>query len=191
VQNWDKTITTIPTYALVSNSFRNWRGMSESGGRRIKRSLLIDISTIRFCDDQLLERLGRIRLLQDYLDSKSSDILQYNREHEYDQDDLLINGRCQTNIGIFRAYVVAYLKQNPNIHQDMTFLVRQLAPSETGLPLEIYVFSRDQRWAKFEDIQSDIFDHLFAALPEFELRAFQAESDRARLRPGLNGAGSM
>ena len=178
VQNWDKTITTIPTYALVANSFKNWRGMAESGGRRIKRSILIDISTIRFCDDQMLERFGRIRLLEDYLATKGADIQQFNEAHDYTQDDLLINGRRQTNIGIFRAYAVAYLKSNPNIHQDMTFLVRQLAPTETGLPLEIYVFSKDQRWAYYEDIQSDIFDHLLAALPLFDLRAFQAESDR-------------
>jgi miniconductance mechanosensitive channel len=112
------------------------------------------------------------------LASKSADIQQYNREHECDQDDMLINGRRQTNIGIFRAYAVAYLKSNPNINQDMTFLVRQLAPTETGLPLEIYVFSSDQRWAQYEDIQSDIFDHLLAALPLFDLLAFQAESDR-------------
>lgn len=178
VQNWDKTITTIPTYALVSNSFKNWRGMAECGGRRIKRSILIDISTIRFCDDQMLARFGRIRLLQDYLAGKEAEIQQYNEAHDYAQDDLLINGRRQTNIGIFRAYAIAYLKSNPNIHQDMTFMVRQLAPTETGLPLEIYVFSKDQRWVYYEDIQSDIFDHLLAALPLFDLRAFQAESDR-------------
>lgn len=174
IQNWDKTITTIPTYALVSNSFKNWRGMSESGGRRIKRALMIDVSSIRFCDEQLLERFNRISLLEDYLSAKKEEISRYNREHSADAlDDLPINGRRQTNMGVFRAYVVAYLKNNEQINQNMTFLVRQLPPSENGLPLEIYVFSKDKRWAYFEDIQADIFDHLFAALPIFDLRAFQ------------------
>ena len=175
VQNWDKTITTIPTYALVSNSFKNWRGMSESGGRRIKRALMIDINSIRFCDDDLFARLNGITLLSDYLQSKQQEIVDYNRSHQMEQkNDLEINGRRQTNIGIFRAYVIAYLRDNPLISQDMTFLVRQLAQTEYGLPLEIYVFSTDQRWVQFEAIQSDIFDHLFAALSVFELRPFQS-----------------
>ena len=175
VQNWDKTITTIPTYALVSNSFKNWRGMSESGGRRIKRALMIDINSIRFCDDELFARLNRINLLSDYLQSRQQEIIDYNRSHQPEQkNDLEINGRRQTNIGIFRAYVIAYLKDNPLISRDMTFLVRQLAQTEYGLPLEIYVFSTDQRWVQYEAIQSDIFDHLFAALPVFELRPFQS-----------------
>ncbi len=174
IQNWDKTITTIPTYALVSNSFKNWRGMSESGGRRIKRALMIDVSSIRFCDEKLLERFSRISLLENYLNSKKEEISTYNRKHAADtRDDLPINGRRQTNMGVFRAYVVAYLKNNEQINQNMTFLVRQLTPSEYGLPLEVYVFSKDKRWAHFEDIQADIFDHLFAALPIFDLRAFQ------------------
>jgi len=174
IQNWDKTITTIPTYALVSNSFKNWRGMSESGGRRIKRALMIDVNSIRFCDEKLLERFSRISLLVNYLNSKKEEISTYNREHAADtRDDLPINGRRQTNMGVFRAYVVAYLKNNEQINQNMTFLVRQLTPSENGLPLEVYVFSKDKRWAHFEDIQADIFDHLFAALPIFDLRAFQ------------------
>lgn len=174
VQNWDKTITTIPTYALVSNSFKNWRGMAESGGRRIKRALMIDINSIRFCDDQLFARLSKINLLKDYLQNRQKQILEYNRALQLEQDnDLGINGRRQTNIGIFRAYVIAYLKDNPNISKNMTFLVRQLAQTEYGLPLEIYVFSKDQRWVQYEVIQSDIFDHLFAALPIFDLRPFQ------------------
>jgi miniconductance mechanosensitive channel len=174
IQNWDKTITTIPTYALVSNSFKNWRGMSESGGRRIKRALTIDVNSIRFCDQELLERFSRIGLLKDYLRAKSEEIRAYNREHAADvENELLINGRRQTNIGVFRAYLIAYLKNNEQINQHMTFLVRQLPPSAQGLPLEIYVFSRDKRWASYEDIQADIFDHLFAALPIFDLRAFQ------------------
>jgi len=174
IQNWDKTITTIPTYALVTNSFKNWRGMSESGGRRIKRALTLDVNSIRFCDQELLNRLSRIRLLENYLSAKQDEISEYNREHSAAaEDDLPVNGRRQTNIGVFRAYVAAYLKNNEQINHHMTFLVRQLPPSEHGLPLEIYVFSRDKRWAPYEDIQADIFDHLFAALPLFELRAFQ------------------
>ena len=174
VQNWDKTITTIPTYALISNSFKNWRGMSESGGRRIKRALMIDINSIRFCDNDLFERLSRINILGDYLLTRQQEIDAHNKSRELPLDnDPGINGRHQTNIGIFRAYVIAYLKDNPIISKDMTFLVRQLAQTESGLPLEIYVFSTDQRWVQFEDIQSDIFDHLFAALPVFDLRPFQ------------------
>lgn len=174
VQNWDKTITTIPTYALVTNSFKNWRGMTESGGRRIKRALMIDVNSIRFCDEDLFERLSRIHLLSDYLETKQQDIANYNRSKQLEpENDLGINGRRQTNIGIFRAYVIAYLRDNPLISKQMTFLVRQLAQTEYGLPLEIYVFSTDQRWAQYERIQSDIFDHLFAALPVFDLRPFQ------------------
>ncbi len=174
VQNWDKTITTIPTYALVTNAFKNWRGMSESGGRRIKRAVMIDINSIRFCDEELFGRLSRINLISDYLHTKQQDIAEYNRTRQLEpNNDLGINGRHQTNIGVFRAYVIAYLKDNPQISQDMTFLVRQLAQTEYGLPLEIYVFSKDQRWVEYEGIQSDIFDHLFAALPVFGLRPFQ------------------
>jgi miniconductance mechanosensitive channel len=177
VQNWDKTITTIPTHALVSSSFKNWRGMSESGGRRIKRAIQIDVNTIRFCNDELLEKLHGIALLRDYLDTKQRDIEEYNRSLEVEGDaPFQLNGRKQTNIGIFRAYVAAYLRSNPVLTQDMTFLVRQLQPTEKGLPLEIYVFCTDQRWANYEAIQSDIFDHLLAALPIFELRAFQNPS---------------
>ena len=176
VQNWDKTITTVPTYALVANSFKNWRGMSESGGRRIKRALMLDINSIRFCDTDLLERFAHIRLLEDYLAGKSAELEEFNRTHDFEDNNLLINGRRQTNIGVFRAYVIAYLKNNPLIKQDMTFLVRQLPSSQYGLPLEIYVFSSDQRWAYYENIQADIFDHLFAALPDFDLRAFQNPS---------------
>ncbi len=177
VQNWDKTITTIPTYALVANSFKNWRGMAESGGRRIKRALMIDINSIHFCDHEQLERFSKIVLLKDYLSTKTKEIESFNRYHAFPDDPALpINGRRQTNIGVFRAYVVAYLKSLPQINQDMTFLVRHLAPTEHGLPLEIYVFSLDKRWAFYEAIQADIFDHLLAALPQFDLRVFQNPS---------------
>lgn len=175
VQNWDKTISTIPTYALVSNSFKNWRGMSESGGRRIKRALNIDIHSIRFCDEQMLDKLSKISLITDYIASRQQEIGEYNQHHNYDQN-LNISSRRQTNVGVFRAYIIAYLKNNSKLHQEMTFLVRQLAPTERGLPLEIYVFSKDQAWANYEAIQADIFDHLLAAAPEFGLRIFQNPS---------------
>ncbi len=175
VQNWDKTITSIPTYALISDSFINWRGMSESGGRRIKRSIKIDVTSIHFVNKKELEQFSRITILKNYLRPKQREVEEYNARHEIEAS-LPINGRRQTNIGIFRAYVLEYLRRNPKLHSNMTFLVRQLSPTETGLPLEIYVFSKDQVWANYEAIQADIFDHLFAALPTFGLRAFQNPS---------------
>ncbi len=175
VRNWDKTITTIPTYALISKSFKNWRGMSESGGRRIKRSLNLDMTSIHFLSDAELEDMAKIELLTNYIRNRQQEIEQFNREHGIDTSTI-INGRRQTNAGLFRAYVIAYLKQNPKIHKDMTFLVRQLKPGPEGLPLQIYVFSNDQAWARYEAIQADIFDHLIAALPQFDLRVFQHPS---------------
>jgi miniconductance mechanosensitive channel len=172
VQNWDKTVTTVPTYALVSNSFKNWRGMSESGGRRIKRAFNIDIGSIGFCDEEMLKRLSKIQLLDGYLARKKRDISEHNTTHDIAGGGS-INGRSLTNIGTFRAYVVEYLKDNPKLHKDMTFLVRQLPIGDHGLPIEIYVFSNDQVWANYEAIQADIFDHLLAAAPEFGLRIFQ------------------
>ncbi len=172
VRNWDKTITTIPTYGLVSDAFKNWRGMSESGGRRIKRALHIDMSSIKFCTDEMLERFNKFDFIKNYIAGKQEEIIEYNKEHETDTSQL-INGRRQTNIGVFRAYIIAYLKNHPKIHQDMTFLVRHLEPKQYGLPVQIYVFSNDQAWANYEAIQADIFDHLLAALPEFGLRVFQ------------------
>ncbi|MDH5297962.1 MAG: mechanosensitive ion channel family protein, partial [Desulfobulbaceae bacterium] len=182
VRNWDKTIATIPTYALVSDTFKNWRGMQESGGRRIKRALCLDMNTITFCSDEMLERFKRIDLIRDYIASRQAEIEEYNRQHRVDTS-LAVNGRRQTNIGVFRAYVVAYLKAHFLIHQEMTFLVRHLAPTAQGLPLEIYVFSRDQRWANYEALQADIFDHILAAVPLFDLRVFQypAGQDLRRL----------
>ena len=175
VRNWDKTITTIPTYALISKSFKNWRGMAESGGRRIKRSLNLDMTSIRFLSDEELEDMAKIQLLTDYIRNRQQEIEQFNKEHGIDSSTI-INGRRQTNAGLFRAYVIAYLKQNPKIHKNMTFLVRQLKPGPEGLPLQIYVFSNDQAWARYEAIQADIFDHLIAALPQFNLRVFQHPS---------------
>ncbi len=175
VQNWDKTISTIPTYALVSNSFKNWRGMSDSGGRRIKRAIRLDMNSIRFVTDSELEKLSRINLITEYIQDKQQEIEGYNQQHGVDTS-VLINGRRQTNIGIFRAYIIAFLRHHPQINRDMTFLVRHLKPGEHGLPIEIYVFSSDKVWANYEAIQADIFDHLLAALPVFDLRIFQAPS---------------
>ncbi len=172
VQNWDKTVSTIPTYALVSETFKNWRGMSESGGRRIKRALNIDMNSIRFCDEKMLERYGRVRLLRDYIQQKREELTEHNQKVGADADEV-INVRRLTNLGTFRAYIVFYLKAHPKIHQNMTFLVRHLAPGANGLPIEIYVFSNDQAWANYEAIQADIFDHILAVVPEFGLRVFQ------------------
>lgn len=172
VQNWDKTITTIPTYSLISNAFKNWEGMSRSGGRRIKRSLYIDLNTIRFCTEKMLEKLKRFEHLKSYLETKQCEIAEHNHKAGIQTPDTL-NGRHLTNIGSFRAYIVHYLRAHPMIHPDMTFLVRHLEPGPTGLPIQIYVFSKDQAWANYEAIQADIFDHLLAIVPEFGLRVFQ------------------
>ncbi len=172
VQNWDKTISTIPTYALVSESFQNWRGMEESGGRRIKRSINIDMTSTKFCSARMIEKFNKIQLLQGYILSKEIEISEYNESHDINPS-VMINGRRMTNLGTFRKYIEEYLKVHPLIHDNMTFLVRQLQPNEKGIPLEIYVFSKDQEWANYEAIQSDIFDHILAVLPEFELRVFQ------------------
>jgi miniconductance mechanosensitive channel len=172
VQNWDKTISTIPTYTLISDSFINWRGMSDSGGRRIKRAIYIDMTSVKFCTPEMLDRFEKYQLLGDYIKSKKQEIVEYNRAHQIDTSEL-INGRNLTNIGTLRAYISAYLRHHPKIHQDMTFLIRHLQPGEFGLPLEIYVFSNDQEWVNYEAIQADIFDHILAVLPMFELRVFQ------------------
>ena len=172
IQNFDKTITTIPTYALISESFKNWRGMAESEGRRIKRAIAIDISSIRFCDDAMLVRLSKIHYMAEYLEEKQQEIAAWTQRHAAEASTA-VHPRRLTNIGTFRAYVMAYLRHHPKIHQDMTFLVRQLASTQYGLPLEIYVFSNDQNWVNYESIQSDIFDHLLAVMSEFELRVYQ------------------
>ncbi|MDB4054611.1 mechanosensitive ion channel family protein [Akkermansiaceae bacterium] len=175
IRNWDKTITTIPTYALISDSFKNWRGMSNSGVRRIKRSVSVDMSSVAFLDQESLPRLRKISLLKDYLSQKEQEIDSWNTQNA----DLAnpINARSLTNIGTFRAYIREYLKNHPKIAQEETLLVRQLQPTENGIPVELYIFTTDNRWANYEDIQSDIFDHLLSVLPEFGLRAFQAPSD--------------
>lgn len=175
VQNFDKTITTIPSYALVSDSFKNWRGMQASGGRRIKRSIFIDTNSISFCSEELLEKFKNIHFLSTYITTKQHEIAEYNTKHEINRNNP-VNGRALTNIGVFRAYVTHYLQNHKGISKNMTLLVRQLAPTEHGLPIEIYAFTSDVRWDVYESIQSDIFDHLFAVAPEFGLRVFQNPS---------------
>ncbi|MDZ7739229.1 MAG: mechanosensitive ion channel [Bacteroidales bacterium] len=172
VQNFDMTILTVPTYAIIQESFQNWRGMEESGGRRIKRSVFIDIKSIGFLDPEQVEKLKKIQILKDYIESKEKEMVDFNKKNNID-NSVLVNGRRMTNVGTFRAYIKAYLEQHPRIHNDMTFLIRQLQSSEKGLPIEIYVFSNDQIWANYESIQADIFDHLLAVVPEFGLRVFQ------------------
>ena len=175
VQNFDNTITTIPTYALINESFKNWRNMNLSGGRRIKRYVNIDLGSIKFCSSEMLEQFKRIQLISQYIQNRQEEILVYNKKHHVDESTL-VNGRRLTNIGVFRSYVEAYLRQHPMIHKDMTFLIRQLSPSENGLPIEIYVFCKDTNWTAYEAIQADIFDHILAVVPEFDLRVFQEPS---------------
>jgi len=177
VRNWDKTITTIPTYALISESFKNWRGMKEAGGRRIMRSIFIDMNTIRFCTPEMLERYSKIRYIKEYLEHKQIEIVKHNQEYGYD-DECMVNGRRLTNIGTFRAYMAAYLRNHPMVSQELTFLVRQLQPAENGLPIQIYVFCNDTVWANYEAAQADIFDHFLAIIPHFDLRVFQNPSGR-------------
>lgn len=172
VQNFDKTITTIPTYALISQSFKNWRGMQESGGRRIKRSINIDMNSVRFCDEGMIEKYRKIQILREYLDRKMEELDRYNSEHHIDPE-YVVNGRRLTNVGTFRAYVVEYIRRHPMINTEMTYMVRQLQPGRDGLPMEIYAFSTEKRWVNYESIQSDIFDHIIATLPHFDLRVFQ------------------
>ena len=175
VQNFDNTITSIPTYKLVSDSFVNWRGMSESGGRRIKRSLLIRVSSITFVEDQQLQELEKIERIADYIRQRKEDIEVENRANKTD-NSLLLNGRNMTNIGLFRRYALDYLKNHPEINKDLTVMVRQLAPTSEGVPLEVYVFVKDKVWVNYERIMSDIFDHLLAAIPYFKLECFEYAS---------------
>lgn len=172
VRNFDKTVTMIPSYALISNSFINWRGMQESGGRRIKRALYIDTSSIKFCTEEMIAHYKQIHLLSDYIINREHEIEEYNVSNKIDRSNL-VNGRALTNIGVFRAYISEYLRHHPGIHQEMTLMVRQLAPDENGLPIEIYAFANSTQWAIYEAVQADIFDHLFAVAGEFDLRVFQ------------------
>lgn len=172
VRNWDNTVTTIPTYALISDSFKNWRSMSESGGRRIKRSLNIDTGSVHFLSEEEQRRLQRNSLLHSYLNVKTQELSQHNQEIAVDLASPL-NGRRLTNLGTLRAYLEAYLRAHPRIHQNMTLMVRQLAPTPEGLPLEIYAFTNTTVWAEYESIQADIFDHILAVIDEFGLRVHQ------------------
>lgn len=174
VQNWDKTIVSIPTFKLVDGAFRNWRGMTESGGRRIKRSLILDLSSVRFVDEEMLDALRKVERIQGYLETRTTEVQAWNRDHGVNTEHPL-NGRRLTNLGCFRAYAERYLRENPYLRQDMILMVRQLEPTPQGLPLEIYAFASDIAWVRYESIQADIFDHLLAALPWFELRVYQRE----------------
>lgn len=172
VQNWDRTIATVPSYAVITDSVKNWRGMQDSGGRRIKRSIAIDMNSVKFCTPELIDRFARFSMLGDYIAGKQDEVANYNQQHGIDMSEV-INGRRITNLGTFRAYLVEYLRRHPDVNGEMTLLVRQLAPSVSGIPIEIYVFSRDKEWTRYEDLQADIFDHVLAVIGEFELRAFQ------------------
>lgn len=176
VQNWDKTITVIPTHKFLDHSFRNWRGMQESGGRRIMRALNIDISSIRFLTYDEIERLKTSHLLENYIRNKMDEVNQYNLKHLKDGRSTLTNGRWLTNIGTFRAYIIEYLKKHPRSNKNLLMLVRQLEPTERGLPLQIYVFTDTIVWVEYESIQADIFDHLIAVAPEFGIRIYQEPS---------------
>jgi miniconductance mechanosensitive channel len=173
VQNWDKTITTIPTNKLVNGAFKNWRGMTESGGRRIKRSINIDLNSVRSLTDAELKRFSDFALLKDYIASKDKDLQAYNAALDSPGEGG-VNLRRLTNIGTFRAYIYNYLKNHPKIHTDMTLIVRQLQSGNDGVPIEVYCFCNDTNWFNYEGIQSDIFDHLFAIAPEFGLQVYQS-----------------
>lgn len=175
VRNWDNTITTIPPYALVSDSFQNWRGMRESGGRRVKRSINIDMNSVRFCTPEMLERYRNIVLLRDYIDRTEQTVEQYNKQHGLDNDNL-VNGRHQTNLGVFRAYLERYIESLPAVNEGLTHMVRQLQPTEKGIPMEVYFFCKEKDWILYEQVQADVFDHVLAVVPEFELRVFQSPS---------------
>jgi miniconductance mechanosensitive channel len=181
IQNWDKTITTIPTHKLIEDSFKNWRGMALAGGRRIKRSIFIDVNTIHFLEPNEVDAFEKYALLQDYIEHKRRDIEAYNASGR----DRTINANIRrlTNLGTFRAYVYSYLKNHPQIHKNMTLLVRQLDPTPQGLPIEIYCFTTTTEWNAFEDIQSDMMDHFFAVAPDFGLRTFQW-TNPCEVRPG-------
>lgn len=170
VQNWDKTITMVPTYSLISESFKNWKGMEESGGRRIKRSFYIDVNSIKFCDENMTEKFSKIEIIKDYIINKENEIKNYNLRKD---SSVKANLRGLTNIGVFRIYLENYLKNNKDINHDMTYMVRQLEPQEKGLPLEIYCFSSKKDWVEYEKVQADIFDHIYSVIGIFELIPFQ------------------
>lgn len=176
VQNFDKTITTIPTYALISDSFKNWRGMENSGGRRIKRAVVIKQSSIKYLNSAQIDDLKRIEIISDYITTRSEDIDKFNSKNNVDKS-LLINGRNLTNIGLFRKFVETYVERHSAINKEMMIMTRQLAPSTQGVPIEIYAFSKDKRWQNYEYIMADIFDHIIAAVPYFDLEIFELATD--------------
>lgn len=175
VRNFDNTITTVPPYALVSDSFQNWRGMRESGGRRVKRSINIDMTSVCFCTPEMLRKFKKVLLLKEYIAETEELVRRYNEEHGID-DSVMINGMHQTNLGVFRAYLERYLHSLPTINKNLTYMVRQLQPTEKGIPIEIYFFADTTDWIPYEKIQADVFDHVLAIIPEFGLRVFQNPS---------------
>ena len=177
VRNWDNTIVTIPPYLLVSDSFQNWRGMRESGGRRVKRSINIDMTSVKFCTPEMLAKYRKIRLLKDYVEHTEQVIADYNEKNHID-NSILVNGRRQTNLGVFRAYLTAYLKSRPDVNQELTCMVRQLQPTDHGIPMELYFFCSLKDWVPYEGVQADVFDHVLAIIPEFDLQVFQSPSGR-------------
>ncbi len=181
IQNFDKTITAVPTHKLIEQPFKNWRGMQESGGRRIKRSFFVDMNSIHFLTEADLDRIENFAILQDYVREKRQEVRDFNKTFQ-DDPNLIVNARRLTNVGTLRAYLAAYLRQHPKIHQNMTLIVRQLSPTSEGLPVELYVFTNVTAWAEYEGIQSDIFDHIFSIMPEFGLRVFQGQTDFAQGR---------
>ena len=177
IRNWDETISTVPPYTLVNNSFQNWRGMRESGGRRVKRSINIDMTSVRFCTPEMLAKYRKIQLLKDYVEQTEEVIEKYNAENGID-NSILVNGRRQTNLGVFRAYLTAYLKSLPDVNQELTCMVRQLQPTDRGIPIELYFFCALKDWVPYEGVQADVFDHVLAIIPEFDLQVFQSPSGR-------------
>lgn len=182
VQNFDKTITTIPTYALISDSFKNWRGMEDSGGRRIKRAIIIKQGSIHYLSQEKVEALKKIELISDYLDTRAKDINDHNLKNKTDKN-LLINGRNLTNIGVFRKFVETYIENHSAINKEMMIMTRQLAPTPQGIPIEIYAFSKDKRWQNYEYIMADIFDHIIASVSYFDLEIFELPTDFSNLKP--------
>ena len=192
IRNFDNTIVTLPPYLLVSDSFQNWRGMQQSGGRRVKRSVSLDMTSVRFCTPEMLAKYRQIDLLRDYIDQTQRRVEEYNAQHGIRPGERKINGLHQTNLGVFRAYLVRYLRNEVPVNREMTLMVRQLQPTETGLPMELYFFTNTVVWTEYERIQSDVFDHVLAVIPEFGLRVFQSPSgnDLASLQESLaSGAG--
>lgn len=177
VQNWDKTITTIPTYYFITDSFKNWRGMQQSGGRRIKRAIYIDAHSVKFVDPEMRERFKKYQLITDYIEKRQKEIEEFNKEHNIDTS-ALINGRRMTNLGVFRKYIESYLRSHPRIRQDMTVLVRQLNNENRGIPIEVYCFTNTTAWSEYETIQADIFDHLYSAAGFFDMEIFQEPSGK-------------